>query len=126
MLVNVNIGQPIDGTPVAANNDVGNFHFLLLVYTRKEAEVEVMKLLHPHRNVSVIRGGATVGRVRTRGGVRQNRGGIRQNRGGVNRSECGGRIGNPLSQWERIEKDENINFKDLQYHEIEGCNYRMK
>ena len=63
------------------------------------------------------RGGATVGRVRARGAVGQNRGGVRRN-------GRGGRIGNPLSQWEKIEKEES--FKDSQYHEIEGCNYRMK
>ena len=31
-----------------------------------------------------------------------------------------------MSQWEKIEKEEKVNFKDFQYHEIEGCNYRMK
>ena len=76
------------------------------------------------------RGGATVGRAHACGGATVGkvhaRGAVGQNRGGVRRNGRGGRIGNPLSQWEKIEKEEKVNFKDFQNHEIGGCNYRMK
>ena len=117
---NVNIGQggvvheqPIDGTPVAANNDVGEFHFFISSLHKEGSRSGSDEIVTPPPKRVRTRGGVTVGRLRTRGSVRHNRGGVRRN-------GHGGRIGNPLSQNGKILK--NVNFKDFQYHEIEGCN----
>ena len=131
----------IDGTPVVANNEADDFHFFITSINEEGSSSESDEIVTPPLNCARTRSGATVGRVRTRGGATvcrvrtrggatagrvRARGAVGQNRGGVRRNGRGGRIGNPLSQWEKIEKEEKVNFKDFQYHEIEGCNYRMK